>query len=277
MSSTNPFRNPTPSRAQEEVLLAPPSPPLPPLPQHTHSDKLPALPPQPPTSGLSSQSENQASSSHEILSASSAVQIMENIDDDLPPPYTPAANIGEETVSLGPRRPFQQPPPLPPSLLHRPPGQRPHSNCPPQPIPPPPPRGPYVQPDPQGLAPWQTQYQYRRRQNMGGGLLGALFDTVREIADAVSGTQDERTMALQNANAAAYAAPYPSTRSGYGPPPGPPPPPRPASAPPQSPPAIPDDGSPTRTPLPGHPLLRDGNLLVYPKDHLCVKCEFLRL
>lgn len=101
-----------------------------------------------------------------------------------------------------------------------------------------------------------------------------LFDTVREIADAVSGPHDDRMMASQRANAGAYAAPYSSTGTVYAPPPQPPP--RPASAPPHSPPPmVPDDGSPTRTPVPGHPLLRHGTLLVYPKDYVCAKCEFL--
>ncbi|KAF8448730.1 hypothetical protein L210DRAFT_943394 [Boletus edulis BED1] len=260
MSSKNPFR-------QVEQ-------PLPPLPQRTPSPELPALPPPSPIQS------DMPSSSRTIPPDSSARREIENIGDDLPPPYTPAATIGEETVGLGPRRPFQRPPLLPPSSFHPPPDQRPRSNWPL----PPPGSGFYAQPDPRGLAPWQTQSQYRQRQKTGGGLIGALFDTVRDIADVVSGAHDERMLAAQNANAGAYAVPYPgniNTHPVYAPPPGPPgqvlqpppPPPRPVSAPPHSPPTVPDDGSPTRTPVPGHPLLRDGNLLVYPRDHLCVKCK----
>ncbi|KAF8550743.1 hypothetical protein OG21DRAFT_1487541 [Imleria badia] len=270
MSSKNPFRNPPPPM-QQDVILAPPSPPLPPLPQRAPSQKLPALPP-PSPGGPSFQSQIPASSSH--ASGSSAPPDMDidmDIDtDDLPPPYTPAANIGEETVGLGPRRPFQPPPVLPSSSLRPPPAQQ--SNW----------SAPSLQSPPvgsgSGRAPWQTQQQYRQRQKQGGGLIGALFDTVRDIAGVVSGTHDERLMASRSANAGAYAAPYPNTRPVYAPPQGPPqvqppPPPRPASAPPQSPPPIPDDGSPTQTPVPGHPLLLDGNLLVYSRDHLCVKCK----
>jgi len=36
--------------------------------------------------------------------------------------------------------------------------------------------------------------------------------------------------------------------------------------------SIPDDGKPTRTPVPGHPLLNDGKTLVYPSGYECNKC-----
>ncbi|KAH8824725.1 hypothetical protein DL96DRAFT_1614851 [Flagelloscypha sp. PMI_526] len=36
---------------------------------------------------------------------------------------------------------------------------------------------------------------------------------------------------------------------------------------------IPDDGRPTTTPVPGHPLLHNGKMLVYPKSHFCQKCQ----
>ena len=37
---------------------------------------------------------------------------------------------------------------------------------------------------------------------------------------------------------------------------------------------IPDDGTPTRTPVPGRPLLHNGKTLVYPPNHHCSKCMF---
>jgi hypothetical protein len=37
---------------------------------------------------------------------------------------------------------------------------------------------------------------------------------------------------------------------------------------------IPDDGRPTRIPVPGHPLLNDGRILVYPAGHECLKCAY---
>lgn len=41
---------------------------------------------------------------------------------------------------------------------------------------------------------------------------------------------------------------------------------------PQSQNSIPDDGRPTRTPVPGHPLLNNGKTLVYPAGYECSKC-----
>jgi hypothetical protein len=256
MSTKNPFRSPG------EVVVAPPSPD-PPL----------------PTSGPS------GISSPSSYRDPSGLLETDDIVDDLPPPYTPAANVGEETVDLGPRRPFQPAPPLPPSSLHPPSDRRPHPNWQPpsaQSLQPPPTgrgSGFYLQPDPRrDPAPWQTQQQYRQRQRAGGGLIGVLIDTVRDIADVVSGAHDERLTASRSANAGAYAVPYSSTRPVYAPSSGSQQvhqslPPRPASTPARSPPStVPDDGSPTRTPVPGHPLLLNGNLLVYPRDHLCVKC-----
>lgn len=47
---------------------------------------------------------------------------------------------------------------------------------------------------------------------------------------------------------------------------------RPPLRQPQSQSSIPDDGKPTRTPVPGHPLLNNGRTLVYPADYECCKC-----
>ena len=58
------------------------------------------------------------------------------------------------------------------------------------------------------------------------------------------------------------------TETVFTPPPGPPSSARQAPAT-QS---IPNDGRPTSQPQPGHPLLKDGNLLVYPKGFECRKC-----
>ncbi|KAJ7128768.1 hypothetical protein C8R43DRAFT_691876 [Mycena crocata] len=70
------------------------------------------------------------------------------------------------------------------------------------------------------------------------------------------------------------------TPSQYRPPPGAPPPVAHTSSPGTSSAGgggsasgIPDDGRPTRTPMPGHPLLRDGKMLVYPPHHECSKCN----
>ncbi|KAF8192128.1 hypothetical protein BJ912DRAFT_277214 [Pholiota molesta] len=93
----------------------------------------------------------------------------------------------------------------------------------------------------------------------------------------------------------AAGAAEPAAQPGYAPPPGPPPPPpRPPPGPlghstptPSAPsefardfyaagpsePPIPDDGRPTTSPVVGHPLLKDGKILVYPKRHECDKCH----
>jgi hypothetical protein len=38
--------------------------------------------------------------------------------------------------------------------------------------------------------------------------------------------------------------------------------------------SVPGDGRPTRTPVPGHPLLNNGRTLVYPAGYECRKCLF---
>ncbi|KAJ6540812.1 hypothetical protein DFH09DRAFT_1395899 [Mycena vulgaris] len=67
-----------------------------------------------------------------------------------------------------------------------------------------------------------------------------------------------------------------STGSGYPSPPIPPPTthyPPPPDAPPPAGAGLPDDGRPTSTPVPGHPLLRGGNMLVYPPHYEYSRCN----
>ncbi|KIK67861.1 hypothetical protein GYMLUDRAFT_796932 [Collybiopsis luxurians FD-317 M1] len=65
-------------------------------------------------------------------------------------------------------------------------------------------------------------------------------------------------------------APNEHPPSRYAPPPGPPPP---SGSPPSHATAPDDDGRPTRTPVPGHPLLNQGRILVYPSGYECEKCH----
>ncbi|KAK7038889.1 hypothetical protein VNI00_010523 [Paramarasmius palmivorus] len=66
-----------------------------------------------------------------------------------------------------------------------------------------------------------------------------------------------------------YAPPsHPPPSSQHAPPPGPPPGTGSSSARPPE-----NDGKPTTKPTPGHPLLRDGKLLVYPSGFTCEKCH----
>lgn len=210
------------------------------------------------------------------------------LTEEMPPAYTPSADVyhGESTVEVGPQRSFQQPP----RPTHRPSHSTPHSQSPTSSLPQPPPR-PQSQPQqhPQQSA-WITptpssgpnswsMYSGQRHERRGGGLVGAILDTVR---DAVSSVHDEMRVVPQ-ARTGVHAAPYaesfssglsqshyaPSHQGVQGQVPAVPS----MHHTPQR--QIPDDGSPTRTPAPGHPLLNNGNILVYPnKDHICIKCPY---
>ena len=62
------------------------------------------------------------------------------------------------------------------------------------------------------------------------------------------------------------------TDTAFAPPAGPPPP---STRQTPTSPTVPNDGRPTSRPHPGHPLLKDGNLLVYTKGYECKKCSSL--
>ncbi|KAL4061920.1 hypothetical protein J3A83DRAFT_4331575 [Scleroderma citrinum] len=297
MSSKNPFSSPAlspapgPSSSLPQRSISPPLPPLPPDESTATTRPLSAPPSSPPVPVPTSNNHR------------SPIPF----EDDLPPAYTPAADptLGEATVELGPRRPFQRPPAprlltphstghpssvpgsVPPASQiinppwHQPPGQTYRSG----PLSPSSVAFPQQQPNGPQHHTWHSSHTYstslgypKTRTQGGGGLIGALIDTVKDVVDVISGAHEERMLAAQQANAGAYAPSYPSVQGQYSPPHVPPPP-GPASQPqersiPNSPTSnVPDDGSPTRTPIPGHPLLRDGMLLVYPKDYVCPKCR----
>ncbi|KAF8968966.1 hypothetical protein BDZ97DRAFT_1902736 [Flammula alnicola] len=73
---------------------------------------------------------------------------------------------------------------------------------------------------------------------------------------------------------AAGTGDFPTNQGGYAPPPGPPPalPQRPMATG-RSSQSVPNDGRPTSHPIVGHPLLKDGKVLVYPKGYECEKCN----
>lgn len=207
----------------------------------------------------------------------------------MPPAYTPSADTyhGETTVESGPRRPFQQRP-RPSHSTHRPSqshsssGSHSHSSHTTSSSSQSQPLSPSQQRPQQPVwtvpSSWPAHTSQQYQSSRGGGLVGALLSTVR---DAVSGLHDEQIRPMQQSQARAYAAPYPTSSSGMtqsaytpsyqggrGPVPGVPP----AQQTPRR--NVPDDGSPTRTPTPGHPLLNNGQVLVYPnKDFTCIKCK----
>ncbi|KAJ7626177.1 hypothetical protein FB45DRAFT_750453 [Roridomyces roridus] len=195
------------------------------------------------------------------------------ITDDEPPAYTPGPDVyhGESTLEVGPARPFQT----------------------------------------AVAAPRQQQQQYAprnlhpRQRGFGGGG-GSLWRQLRdEIIAPLTGPQ--------YASSSSGWSSYPGQQRArqYVPPPMPPPRqqqqqqqppvvsefardfyatadvpdtvllsdassaryPPPPGPPPNSEGGIPDDGRPTTMPMAGHPLLRDGNMLVYPPHHECNKCD----
>ncbi|KAK7472314.1 hypothetical protein VKT23_000434 [Stygiomarasmius scandens] len=182
----------------------------------------------------------------------SAPSVDETLNEELPPAYTPGPDIyqGEQTVQYGPARPFQQPPA--PAPQH-----------------PPPPQHPYLTPHPTGIHPQPT-----------GHTPGAGWSTIqshvhsqpqslwRQITDALTDRLDNLSVAGPSSNSN-YGYGYGYNGNSHPPQPyaaGPPP----SSSPP---PQIPDDGRPTNKPVPGHPLLYDGKLLVYPTGFYCEKCH----
>ncbi|KAH7913006.1 hypothetical protein BJ138DRAFT_702542 [Hygrophoropsis aurantiaca] len=203
------------------------------------------------------------------------------LDEEMPPAYTPSADIyqGESTVELGPSRPFQPPPRPPPNNAYASSNGNGRSGSQQtQHWPPPQGRGSnngsgYLSQSVSSSSraygsstpPWGGN---RTMVRAPGGLIGTLFETVRDVVDAVSGS-DSHTQAMQQSARSAYASPssqYTHQRAASSPSASPS-----QSSHPRN--DIPDDGSPTRTPVPGHPLLKDGMLLVYPNQYLCVKCR----
>ena len=186
-----------------------------------------------------------------------------SLSDELPPAYTPAPDTrqGESTIEYGPRRPFQAPPPHPsPTVIH-------HS--------------PFIRP---------TQLQTGQLPTLWSRLTGlAPMPTGSSGWSSISNPQQlqpnhtasQSTSHLQvprrpspapSSPASEFARDFYATGAGageseqmYDPPPGPPP---------SSPSLSASLPQPTSVPKSGHPLLRDGKLLVYPNGFRCEKCEF---
>ncbi|KAL6309376.1 hypothetical protein BKA93DRAFT_759863 [Sparassis latifolia] len=181
------------------------------------------------------------------------------ISEDLPPAYTPAPDVaeGETTIELGPRRPFQEPPRPPQHPYYR----SPIPNAPqltgsgwasyPGLIRAQPTGMPYLRQNPP-LPPRHSSRSGRDGRPSSAPNDENLSDFARDFYAA--GAADTRALAAEP-----EIPPRPSSSSGrYAPPSG---------NPPQ------DDGRPTEFPTPGHPLLRKGNVLVYPAGYECSKCR----
>lgn len=256
--------------------------------------RTPAVTPTPTGAlGASPASVGQSSSAEDRGDGGRPPQIDTSVSDllneELPPAYTPAPNVyeGEATLEVGPRRPFQQPV-QPPQQQNYGPSQFPPPSwgIPPQPTgasswsafpgqrrqelyttPAPPP----VHPDLTGI---------RRPSSTSNAPPGPLSDFARDFYAASgtdSGLYGGASSRYQNEDSDVSS---PSSSSGrYAPPPGVPPN-RPGKSLPATPTSptqdgIPNDGRPTDRPVPGHPLLRHGKVLVYPTGFECQKCECL--
>ena len=190
------------------------------------------------------------------------------LTEDLPPHYTPGPNAyeGEQSLDFGPVRPFQDTvrpawPPMQPAGDYQYSAQSLGSSS--------------------GIGTRSGSL----RQSLGSLILAALTDPPRASSSSSYQSYGPSPGFLRSAP---YGAPNP---------PQPPPPPAPYGSPqrpvpslpgddrwsqypglrqrsitPEPQPRIPDDGRPTPRPTPGHPLLRDGKVLVYPVGFECRKC-----
>ncbi|KAJ6462755.1 hypothetical protein C8R47DRAFT_992895 [Mycena vitilis] len=205
------------------------------------------------------------------------------LTEEAPPAYTtrPDAYHGESTVEFGPARPFQQvpmqPPPPPPLLQPRNGGWIPQQQAP----------SLWQQLTGQSSsaqfppATWSAypgrQQQYASPPQQAPPLTTHVSEFARDFyattnvpPGAFSDVSGARN-ASASGSGAGYpppALPPPQQTAQYQPPPGAPPPSSPACAG-----GVPDDGRPTSTPIPGHPFLNNGTMLVYPPHHECSKCN----
>jgi hypothetical protein len=172
---------------------------------------------------------------------------------DEPPPYTPTPSFsaGESTLEHGPPLPFHSPPPAQssawPRLQH-------HVLSTPAPS------------------------LIRHLTSSFNNLVNQLDHTARpgypeqhpppnQVDPIASSPQPPRP---SSSSVRDFYAAGTSSQPAFAPPPGPPPTMQAQYMP--SPP--PPDGIPTAYPAIGHPLLNDGNVLVYPKGYKCNKCMF---
>jgi len=170
-----------------------------------------------------------------------------------PPAYTitPDVGGGELLVQQGPRRPFQR---APEPFL---------------PFPAPQSQGP--EPEQQLNSPQRQPPQFAPPPGAPPGHAPPSPSSERPRSQLSNFAQD-----FYNARPTTPPPDEQQRQPRYAPPPGAPPPPRPraastssgagSTAPPTS------DGRPTTTPTPGHPLLRNGQTLVYPENYYCSKC-----
>ncbi|KAI0290588.1 hypothetical protein BC826DRAFT_1026174 [Russula brevipes] len=219
-------------------------PPLPPRSSSLYQ------PPQtaPPSSGVAILPPSRTQSIDELLPNLS----LDTLPETAPPAYSLSPDVGggETLVQQGPRRPFQR---APQPFLEFPTPAIPQQN-----------QGESHRPQP-------TEPQPARFAPPSGSPNRAPERPLSQMSDF---PQDSHNVGATTSASAVQEARQPR----FAPPPGAPPPPRRpraastssgagSTAPPTS------DGRPTTTPTPGHPLLRNGQTLVYPETYSCSKCQ----
>jgi hypothetical protein len=191
-----------------------------------------------------------------------------NLDDEPPPAYsiTPNPLEGETTVEYGPHRPFQPAP----ARIQRVNAQIDDSGD-----------IAYVaatgrNTDRPGLVPPPRHPSVAARNTPPLPPRAPATRQISEFASDFYAAGAGEPSGYSEAHSHSFAPPpgpppdHPSPpTSRYAPPPGAPP--ESSSTAPQSP-GVPDDGRPTRIPIPGHPLLNEGRILVYPVGFECGFC-----
>lgn len=194
------------------------------------------------------------------------------LSEELPPAYTPSPNVyeGEATLEVGPRRPFQQPAPVPPQhTSHFPP---PSWGVSPQPT-----AGSWSSFPGQQPQPVVSQYTaaYAPPARPSSTPPAHASDFARDFYAAGagdSGLYGGESSQYQHENSGASS----SSSGRYAPPPGEPPSRSGKSSASPASNGVSNDGRPTERPVPGHPLLRHGKTLVYPQGFECQKCGYYR-
>ncbi|KAI0792208.1 hypothetical protein C8Q75DRAFT_792307 [Abortiporus biennis] len=255
----NPFRDPS-GRSSRQTS---PSPVAGPSQIITESDARRETPP----------TVNVIAPSNSTPEPSSSQVDVDTLTEELPPAYTPAPDVyhGETTVELGPRRPFQQ---APPPLQTLQPIQTQQTGWPPYTTGPnnwsgfpglqtqstgsnsrfaPPPRHPRS----------PTRSHNLRRPSPSR----PVSDFARDFY-AAGGDVDPIVVSAEDAGSRASSA---SVQ--FAPPPGQPPSTSSSRSTASSNGGVPNDGKPTKSPVPGHPLLLNGKVLVYPAHYECPKCR----
>lgn len=287
VSVHNPFRSPavTPVPTGRTGNS---SPPLPPIPLDDDSPTQPSYPPPP---GPPPERIQQSSGGPEEGRSS----VADVLTEELPPAYTAAPNLreGESTLELGPRRPFQQPVTVPrrqelqfppdswsvpdswsassshttgnswssfPGNLHRSQTGVDRSRF----VPPP--------QHPTSQRTYETRARPTSHPNVVSDFARDFYAAGADDSGLYGGSSNQYQSSSVGASPVSPSVARPAS-TGFEPP-SPDRPDHPTGRRENAPAnGVSDDGRPTDRPVPGHPLMRHGKVLVYPNGYECHKCE----